>query len=335
VSPLELVDDRFGELARELRSSRPVPSPELRERVYTLGQIEAPPPLWEKRPSGRRVVLALAIVALFVSVAAAGVTGLGGRSPKQEVFSNQPAAVPAAPSTRLQSSSSTGESGAAKALDRELTPNPARLQQYDAILRLRVKSVEKLSDATKGAMTLARALGGYVASVDYSTRGGRRGGAALVLRVPITEVQNALGRLTGLGTILGQRTAVLDVTKRADRESKQIAKLERQLETAGPEEAAAIRARLKTLRAKHARLLRSARLARISLAFTTAAPAAAAPPSRFDRTLDDAGAVLVRELQILLYALIVAGPLLLLGGLAVLAARTQRIRSDRRLLERS
>jgi len=335
VSPLELVDDRFGELARELRSSRPVPSPELRERVYTLGQIEAPPPLWEKRPSGRRVVLALAIVALFVSVAAAGVTGLGGRSPKQEVFSNQPEAVPAAPSTRLQSSSSTGESGAAKALDRELTPNPARLQQYDAILRLRVKSVEKLSDATKGAMTLARALGGYVASVDYSTRGGRRGGAALVLRVPITEVQNALGRLTGLGTILGQRTAVLDVTKRADRESKQIAKLERQLETAGPEEAAAIRARLKTLRAKHARLLRSARLARISLAFTTAAPAAAAPPSRFDRTLDDAGAVLVRELQILLYALIVAGPLLLLGGLAVLAARTQRIRSDRRLLERS
>lgn len=335
MSPLELVDDRFGELARELRSSRPVPSPELRERVYTLGQIEAPPPLWEKRPSGRRVVLALAIVALFVSVAAAGVTGLGGRSPKQEVFGNQPAAVPAASSTRLQSSSSTGESGAAKALDRELTPNPARLQQYDAILRLRVKSVEKLSDATKGAMTLARALGGYVASVDYSTRGGRRGGAALVLRVPITEVQNALGRLTGLGTILGQRTAVLDVTKRADRESKQIAKLERQLETAGPEEAAAIRARLKTLRAKHARLLRSARLARISLAFTTAAPAAAAPPSRFDRTLDDAGAVLVRELQILLYALIVAGPLLLLGGLAVLAARTQRIRSDRRLLERS
>jgi len=335
VSPLELVDDRFGELARELTSSRPVPSPKLQERVYTLGQIEAPPPFWEKRPSGRRVVLALAIVALFVSVAAAGVTGLGGRSPKQEVFSNQPRAVPAAPSTRLQSSSSTSEWGAAKALDRELTPNPARLQQYDATLRLRVKSVEALSDATKRAMTLARALGGYVASVDYSTRGGRRGGAALVLRVPITEVQNALGRLTGLGTILGQRTAVLDVTKRADRESKQIAKLERQLETAGPEEAAAIRARLKSLRARHARLLRSARLAKISLAFTTAAPAAAAPPSRFDRTLDDAGSVLARELQILLYAVIVAGPLLLLGGLAVLAARTQRIRSDRRLLERS
>jgi len=45
--------------------------------------------------------------------------------------------------------------------------------------------------------------------------------------------------------------------------------------------------------------------------------------------------VLVRELQFLVYALIVVGPLLLLGGLAVVAARTQRIRSDRRLLERS
>ena len=96
-----------------------------------------------------------------------------------------------------------------------------------------------------------------------------------------------------------------------------------------------IKARLKTLRAKHARLLRSARLAKISLGLTTPAPAGAVPRSRFDQTLDDAGSVLARELQILLYALIVAGPLFLLGGLAVLTSRTQRIRSDRRLLERS
>jgi hypothetical protein len=67
----------------------------------------------------------------------------------------------------------------------------------------------------------------------------------------------------------------------------------------------------------------------------TPKPEAAAASSRLDRTLDDAGSVLARELQILLYALIVAGPLLLLGGLALVAARTQRSRSDRRLLERS
>ena len=335
MSPLELVDDRFGELARELRSSRPVPSAELRERVAAMAPVELRRPLWEGRPSGRRVVLALAIVALFVSLVAAGVTGLGGRSPKREAFSNQPAVVPTPPSIRSQSSPNSTASGAAKALDRELAPNPTRLQQYDATLGLRVKSVDALSDATKRAMTVTHALGGYVASVDYSTHAAQRGGATLVLRVPIGKVQQALGELTSLGTILRQQTAVLDVTKRADRESRQIAKLEQQLETAGPEEAAALRAQLKTLRAKHARLVRSARLAKISLVLTTSAPKAAAAPTRFDRTLDDAGAVLVRELQILLYALIVAGPLLLLAGLAVLAARTQRIRSDRRLLERS
>lgn len=223
----------------------------------------------------------------------------------------------------------------AEVFRRALSPVPGRLQQYDATLGLRVKDVDALSAATKRAMTVTRALGGYVASVNYSTRGGQRGGALLVLRVPITEVQTALGELTSLGTILRQQAAVLDVTKRADRESNQIAKLEQRLETAGPEEAAAIRAQLKALRAKHARLLRSARLAKISLGLTTPALATAAPRSRLDRTLDDAGSVLVRELQFLLYALIVAGPLLLLGGLAVVAAHTLRVRSDRRLLERS
>ena len=63
--------------------------------------------------------------------------------------------------------------------------------------------------------------------------------------------------------------------------------------------------------------------------------AAAAPASRFRRTIDDAGSVLLRELELLLYALVVAGPLLAIGGAGMLAGRTVRRRSDRRLLERS
>jgi hypothetical protein len=62
---------------------------------------------------------------------------------------------------------------------------------------------------------------------------------------------------------------------------------------------------------------------------------AAAAPSRFDRTIDDAAAVLVRELEILVYALVVIGPLLAIGGVAIAAGRAQRRRSDRRLLERA
>jgi hypothetical protein len=60
-----------------------------------------------------------------------------------------------------------------------------------------------------------------------------------------------------------------------------------------------------------------------------------APANRFDKTLDDAASVLARELEVLLYALVAAGPLLVIGGLALVAARTQRRRSDQRLLERT
>jgi Domain of unknown function (DUF4349) len=214
------------------------------------------------------------------------------------------------------------------------TVNPARLQRYEATLRVRVKNVESLSDATRRAMTLARSLGGYVGEVQYSTDAGKRGGARVVLRVPVGSVQAALTTLTGLGTILQQQTGILDVTRRADRESRQIAKLRKQFESASPQEAPAIRAHLRTLQAKHLRLLRSANLARIVLTLTTPARAAAAP-SRLHRTLDDAGGVLLREVQFLLYALIVTGPLLLLGAAGIAGARAQRRRSDAKLLERA
>jgi hypothetical protein len=229
-----------------------------------------------------------------------------------------------------------GDAASGRAL--KAAPVPAesagRLQRYQATLRLRVNNVDALSNATRRAMRLARSLGGYVGEVQYSTHAGKRGGARVVLRVPVGSVQTALTTLTGLGTILQQQTGILDVTRRADRESRQIAKLKKQLETASPQEAPAIRAHLRTLQAKHLRLLRSADLARIVLTLTTPAQAAAAP-SRLHRTLDDALGVLLRELQFLLYALVVAGPLLLLGGAGVATARAARRRSDRRLLERA
>lgn len=337
MSPLELVDDRFAKLSEELRASRPVPSAALRSRVSELSRGEPARPRRELRLPSRRVVLGLAAAALLASLVAAGVTGLSRSGSGSQALSPQ----------TFKATTSGG--GAAVGKERTLraakTPVPEsfsalaptgqRLQRYDATLRLRVDDVDALSSASRRAMNLTRALGGYVASVNYATRGGKRGGATLVLRVPVTKVEAALGELTSLGTILQQQTGILDVTRRADREARQIAQLEHQLETATPPEAAAIRHRLETLRAKHARLLRSARFARIELSLTMPAKQAATPPSRLHRTLDDAGSVLVRELEILLYALVVAGPLLLLGGAAVAAGRAQRRRSDRRLLERA
>jgi hypothetical protein len=165
------------------------------------------------------------------------------------------------------------------------------------------------------------------------------------------NVQTALAELTSLGTILRQQTAILDVTHRAERESRQLDKLEAELAQIKAElaagslpterrlqlerQAVADRLALKTLKAKRARLVRSARLARIVLTLTTPMEQAAASPGRFDRTLDDAGAVLAREAEILLYALVVLGPLLAIGGVAIAAGKAQRRRSDRRLLERT
>jgi hypothetical protein len=321
VSPLELVGDS-DRIAKELRASRPVASAVLRERVAELGP--EPAPRWSFRWPSRRLVLGLAAAALAASFVAAGLTRGSSEQERVEGFR--------ATVTRASAPAQGGAAEGERSLKALPAPVTTRLQRYQATLRLRVKDVESLSDATTRAMRLARSLGGYVGEVQYSTQAGKRGGARVVLRVPVVSVQSALTTLTGLGTILQQQTGILDVTRRADRESRQIAKLKQQLETAGPQEAPAIRSHLRTLQAKHLRLLRSASLARIVLTLTTPAKQAAAAPGRLHRTFDDAGGVLLRELEFLLYALVVAGPLLLLGGAGVMTARAARRRSDERLL---
>src|SRR5262245_44765590 len=265
------------------------------------------------------MVLALAAAAVLGSLFVAGITGLT-RSGNQRSVAGERLQSTLTP--RQAPSVGKGSSVAPKALkapapefgsalrSADLAPATGRLQRYQATLRLRVKDVDAMSSAAKRAMNLAHGLGGYVASVQYATRS-KGGGATLVLRVPVGNVQTALTELASLGTILQQHTEILDVTRRVDGEALQIAQLEGQLAHASPSEAPIIRAKLATLRAKHARLLKSARLARITLALTTPAKQAAVAPSRFDRMLDDAGSVLLRELEILLYTLVVAGPLLL------------------------
>jgi hypothetical protein len=328
VSPLELVGD-FDRIAEELRSARPVASPGLRERVAGIAGAEPAGPRWSLSWPSRRLVLGLAAAALLASLVAAGLTREPSKPRADALVRQQPrrAINPGSSSSEALRSRLQGAPATTFGAMRVPGADQLRLQRYQATLRLRVKDVESLSSATRRAMTLARRLGGYVGEVQYTTRGGKRGGARIVLRVPVGSVQQALTTLTGLGT-----TGILDVTRRADREAQQIAKLERQLETATPEQAPLIRARLHTLRIKHQKLLRSAELARIVVALTTRAAQASAPATGLRKTLDDAGGVLVRELQILLYALVVAGPLLLLGAAGLATARAARRRSDNRLL---
>ena len=354
MSPLELVDDRLGELARELRAAQPRASLELREAIETL----APPPPRRTLPSLRRLAPAVVLVTLAGSLCVAAAVGLvhsGSRERQVGAPETSTAArAPAAPVFGAHTQAGTPRSFSVPATKLQagigaLAPARDRLQQYDAALTLRVHDADELSTRTQQAMRLARSLGGFVVSASFEVPG-RRGVSTLVLRVPIDQVQAAIANLSGYGTLLAQRISVQDLQQRADRQAARIVALRQTIAAVaarlrGPlgtderarleQQLAVDEQRLATMLKRRASTVRRAELARLSLTLMTPKPKAAAASSRLDRTLDDAGSVLARELQVLLYALIVAGPLLLLGGLALVAARTQRSRSDRRLLERS
>jgi hypothetical protein len=331
------------ELVLELSASRPVSSPELRERVRALA-AEAPAPRPRiSLPSFGRLVLVAAAAALAVGLGVAvvhGVTRSGG-----------PARHPTASGARgsiQRSPAATNNAGQGQFKTPLRAPRPlpflqGRLQNYGASLQVQVEDREALSDATKRAMRFARLLGGYVASVRYSAPRSGVGGATVVVRVPVDRVQDAIDEYAGLGTLLRQKLAITDVTKAVEEEAREIARLRAdiaRLEAGGVTPAErprleAEQARLDYLTKRRQATVRRAQLARISLALTTKPKHAAASAGRFHRTLSDAGSILVREAELLLYALIVAGPLLVLGGAAIGGARLLERRRQAHLLERS
>jgi uncharacterized small protein (DUF1192 family) len=213
-----------------------------------------------------------------------------------------------------------------------------RLQQYDAFLRVRVRDQDELSKRTQDALRFTRSLGGYVVWARYAAPA-NRGDSELALRVPVERVQAAIAHFSGYGTLLRQRIVLKDVQQRVDALTARIANLRTEiarLERQGgsQERIARDKALLAKLTSGRAAAVRHAQFASVALTMVVGEKAAAAP-GRFRRTLDDAASVLVRELEILLYALLVAGPLLLLGAAGMVGARTFRRRADQRLLERT
>ena len=196
----------------------------------------------------------------------------------------------------------------------------SRLQKQDIAMRLRV---DDLSGATQSAVRTTRRLGGFVAGADYATRS-EDGNSRLALRVPVTNLQKAIASFTQLGTILSQHISVADLQGGLDRLDTRIAKARH----AGHARTVA------RLERRRDALIREGTYARVSLQLTTAKPAAKnVVPGRFDRFLDTSGDILGREAIAVLYALVVAGPFVLIAALLFLAERTRRRRADHRLLE--
>jgi uncharacterized protein DUF4349 len=192
----------FSELVAELRalpSAAPAP---LRDRVRALGEPTQPDGFWDRMHSfaWRRAVLVLAPVCVLGVLGAAVVHGLANSGPPQP-------AVVANGSARVPNSESAGDLGLAPPL---LGPNANRYQDYEAWMRVRVKDFDALSDQTNEASRIARSLGGYVASVEESSNGGS-GQSDLVLRVPVAHVEQALVRLTQLGTVVERHMSIRDL----------------------------------------------------------------------------------------------------------------------------
>ena len=216
-------------------------------------------------------------------------------------------------------------------------------------MRVRVASQDELSKQTQDAIAFTRKAGGYLAWSSYSAPG-KGGNSELVLRIPIEHVQAAIAHFTAYGDLVKQQIVLKDLQQKVDgltatigRLHKDIAKVEAQLAgSPSPAQRAMLeqrlrqdRTRLAGLTSQRSQTVRRAQMASVALAMVVGPKPAAAPAGRFHRTIDDAASVLMRELELLVYALLVAGPLLLLGGAGILAGRAARRRSDRQLLERA
>jgi hypothetical protein len=344
MSQRDLGDPRFQEIVHELREKAP-PAPEgLRERVSARARAEGARTVGGRWSPGLRRGLALAAACtVAVGIGAALINGLAGsREPdRREGVAKQPtrALTQGRVWTGVEAQDALRASGAA------LPPARRRLQDYDARMRLRVKDAAALDRATKRAMRDTRSLGGFVASIDFGTRPEEQGDASLVLRVPVGRVQEAVARYTELGTIVSQQIRINDLQPQADRLSQRATEVRRRIaELVAKSRRSGLtvderiqlenaRRDLQSITGRRSRLVREASYATVTLELTTRKAAEKREtPGAFRTFWDDASKILGTELIGLLYALVVAGPFVLLAILALLAARSRRRRSNDALL---
>jgi uncharacterized protein DUF4349 len=299
----------FEVVLNELRETAPRAPEALRIHVSTL-----PMPRTRGRVQLRRpALMAAALTAVALAIGAA-LIGSTDTKPSEQ----SDAAV--AFQTQLPAKSARSLERAPGAVGAPTLTAKSRLQRQEVSMRMRV---DDLSGATQSAVRTTRRLGGFVAAADYAT-GANEGNSQLAVRIPVANLQKAIASFTQLGTILSQHISVADLQGGLDRLDARIAKARH-----------AGRARtVARLERRRDALIREGTYARVSLQLTTAKPAAKnVAPSRFDRFLDRSGDILGKEAIAVLYALVVAGPFVLIAALLFLVERTRRRRADHRLLE--
>ena len=329
------------DLVAELRSARIAAPAEVRERVRTIAASAAEP-----SPTPRFLRKRSLLVLVPVAAALAGaivLTRPSGHHPNQLALertdkaatgSARVQAAPATPPTVQHGAAPTGRLGT-------LAPAPSstRAQRYGASIGLRVASPGAVSSAVKHALRITAALGGHPTSV-HASSAVKTGTADLVLRIPRRHVQEAVMRLSQLGTITSERVDVQDVQPTLDAADRLIARLQKQLATLRTEPQtperdraiAALTSRIQRLQRNEAATRHSTELATVRVHVATAAPPA--PFHHRHGPLHGLGVAAYWTGIGAVYALAFGLPLLALVALLYVAARAFRRRRVDALLSR-
>lgn len=225
-----------------------------------------------------------------------------------------------------------------------------RLVHADASLQVVVASHDALTSATNKATQIVTKLGGYAASVQYQASHKGDGNAYLDLRVPIGKVETASGQLAALGKLYSQQIATQDLQTQFTKQTNTIGRLQRAIAiyqqalasgTVSGSQRVEVQIRLANAehqltsqRKARSQTVAAAATATIQLELTTDQHAFAIShkTGRLGRLLGNAGDFLGLEGIIVLYVLIVAGPIAILVWLGWAVLRERRRRDERRLL---
>jgi hypothetical protein len=322
-----------------LSGSRPVAPAALRERVRQISAQAAPSP---RRITWRRAFVVVAPVAAAVIAAAALLPGSDRHTATVQAVQTVPFATDstagsvAASPTRNSANPGVMEKAAPPTVP---TPSGKRLQDYSASLELRVANATAVSNTSNRALQIASSLGGYLTTVNVTT-GDKEGYANLVLRIPVNRVQEAVRRLSALGTIVSENVSVQDVQSQVDSTNRLLGRLRARLAAwrALPQTETTVKhidaltAQIRRLQINRASTIRTAQLATIHLQLTTNTPAPVVHHGH--GPLHNLG-VIFRWAGIgAVYALALGGPLAVLVVLGWLIVRAARRRREDKLLAR-
>jgi hypothetical protein len=329
------------DLTAELRGARITAPAELRDRVRLIAAADTTP---TRRLTWRRAL----VVALPVAAAIAAGIVFTRPSGNQQLATQTVirAAIPHTPEKSFGAAgsklSAKTDSAVAPGAAAKLAPpsTPGRVQIYGSYLALRLSNATAVSNGVKSALRIASSLSGYPASV-HATSEAKVASADLVLKIPRAHVQQAITRLSALGTITSENVEIQDKTAGLNTTDRTIARLQKQL--------AALRAqapstttstRIVALESQIVRLQRAEAATRLKAHYATVqlhlTSAKAIVPAKHGHSRLHGVVVALTWLGIgAVYALAIGTPIAVLALLVLLGARVIRRRREDALLSRS